>query len=147
MPLSKESLGLVNRFKVEIGGHELGNWSKCEGLDVSWETAEYRAGDAGNYRWYFPGFTKYSVIKVTRAASPESKKVHEWLQKHSFSHKKETGKVILYDSAYKEVMSWELVEVMPSKWSITPFDANGSSVAVETLELVHEGFLHDDKHV
>jgi len=48
MPLSKESLGLVNRFKVEIGGHELGNWSKCEGLDVSWGTADYRAGDAGN---------------------------------------------------------------------------------------------------
>jgi phage tail-like protein len=147
MPLAKESLGLVNRFKVEIGGHELGNWSKCEGLDVAWETAEYRAGDSGNYRWYFPGFTKYSTIKVTRAASPESKSVHEWLQKHSFSHKKEHGKITLYDSAYKEVMSWDLVEVMPSKWSISPFDANGSSVAVETLELVHEGFLHDDKKV
>lgn len=147
MALSKESIGLINRFQVEIGGHDLGNWSKCEGLDVEWETVEYRSGDHGNYRWYFPGYTKYSRIKVARAASPESEKVHAWLKKHSFEHEKESGHITLYDSAYKKVMTWDLVEAMPAKWSITPFDAGGSSVAVETLEIVHQGFLHDDKKV
>ena len=147
MTLPKEKIGLSNRFKVEVGGHDLGNWAKCEGLDVAWEIAEYRAGDSGNHLWYFPAFTKYSRIKITRAASPQSKEVHTWLKSNSFESKKESGKITLYDSGYTEVMSWELVEAMPAKWSITPFEASASHVAVETLEIIHQGFLHDDKHV
>ena len=147
MTLPKEHLGLINRFKVEVGGHDLGNWSKCEGLDVEWEIADYRAGDSGNQRWYFPANTKYSKIRIVRAASPQSKDVQAWLKSNSFEHKKESGKVTLYDSGYTEVMSWELVEAMPTKWSIAPFEAGGSNVALETLELIHQGFLHDDKHV
>jgi len=51
-----------------IDSHDLGSWAKVDGLDVSWDIAEYRAGDGGNYRWYFPGNTKYSNIKLARAA-------------------------------------------------------------------------------
>jgi phage tail-like protein len=112
---------------------------------VSWQQAEYRAGDAGNTRWYFPGNTEYQPIKLTRAASEDSQKVKKWLSETSFTWKPYTGQVVLHDSAGTEVMSWTLQHVMPVRWQITSFDAMASQVAIETLELTHMGFLDDAK--
>ena len=52
-----------------------------------------------------------------------------------------SGKISLFDSKLAEVASWELQHVLPQAWKGPQFDANGKLVALETLELVHEGFL------
>lgn len=141
-------IGLANRFHAVANGvTDLGSWFKVDGLDVTWDVADFRVGDQGNHRWYFPANNKYSTVKMQRAAtSQDSPKVREWLNKTSFGF--EVGGIVtltLADSALTTVMEWELRNVMPSKWSINTFDANGSAVAIETLELVHEGFLDDQR--
>ena len=141
----QSKLGLSNRFHVTIDSHDLGSWAKVDGLDVSWDIAEYRAGDGGNYRWYFPGNTKYSNIKLARAACQDSKSVKDWLKSNSFGHKLGTGQITLNDSGHNPVIDWTIEGAYPVKWSISGFDAGASSVAVETLELVHLGFLDDHK--
>jgi phage tail-like protein len=141
-------IGLANRFKVTIDGkYNLGSWATADGLDVKWDIAEYRAGDNGNDRWYFPANTHYSTIKLTRAASEESKKVKEWLSDNSFKWQPPgfSGRIVLGDSANKEIMHWDLRNLLPTRWAITSFDAAASRVAMETLELVHDGFLNDTK--
>jgi len=70
MGLTDQSkVGVANRFTVKAnpGDWDLGSWAKAEGLDVTWEMPDYRAGDAGNARWFFPANTKYSAVKLTRA--------------------------------------------------------------------------------
>jgi phage tail-like protein len=52
-----------------------------------------------------------------------------------------SGKITLRDSMLQEVASWELQNVMPVSWKGPGLDANGKTVAIETLDLVHEGFL------
>lgn len=52
-----------------------------------------------------------------------------------------SGKITLRDANLAEVASWELQNVLPNSWKAPAFDANGRNVALETLELVHEGFL------
>jgi phage tail-like protein len=147
MPLGDATmLGMANRFTVKIdqGQYDLGSWAQVDGLDVKWDIAEYRAGDSGNDRWYFPANTHYSVVRLTRAASTESEAVRSWLDSTSFKWAPQTGTVALYDSASTQIMSWDLKAVMPVRWSITGFDAAASRVATETLELTHRGFLKDE---
>lgn len=140
-------LGLANRFTVTIdfATYNLGSWAQADGLDVKWDVAEYRAGDGGNSRWYFPGNTQYSMVRLTRAACEDSQKVKKWLSDTSFTWKPYSGKIVLHDSGGAAVMDWELQQVMPVKWSISGFDAGASKVAIETLELAHHGFLEDAK--
>ena len=148
MPLTDTSkLGLANRFSVTIdySAYDLGSWAQVEGLTVKWGLAEYRAGDAGNERWYFPGNTEYTTIKLTRAASTDSQKVQKWLSDTQFKWQPYTGHVVLHDSGSAPIMSWVLRHVMPLHWQITSFDAMASKVATETLELAHLGFLEDSK--
>ena len=146
-------IGLANRFLVTIdpGAWNLGSWQKAEGLDVAWDMPDYRAGDAGNARWFFPANTKYSSVRLSRAACPDSATVRDWLNKNSFSADvpgtptRCTVTVELYDSAGKTaVCTWELRHALPKKWSINSMDAGASQVSVETIEFDHEGFLDDE---
>ncbi|HEX9259947.1 MAG TPA: phage tail protein [Acidimicrobiales bacterium] len=52
-----------------------------------------------------------------------------------------TVKITLRDAYYAEVCSWTLRNAYPSKWSLGGLEATSNKVALETLELVHEGFL------
>ncbi|MCB5164593.1 phage tail protein [Streptomyces bambusae] len=147
MPLNDDStLALANRFLVHIENAEynLGSWAQVQGLDVQWKMADYRAGDAGNDRWYFPGFTEYTPLKLTRAACSDSSKVQAWLSSNSFKSKAQTGHITLMDPHNKPVIKWEMRRIIPVKWSIASFEAGQSKVALETLELQHLGFLSDD---
>jgi phage tail-like protein len=149
MGLSDTStVGLANRFVVSMSGksdYDLGSWTKAEGLDVAWDIAEYRMGDGGNDRLYFPGNTKYTNVKLIRGVSEETEKVKAWLNKNSWEMEVFEGSIQLYSTAAKKVTEWSLRDVMPAKWSITTFDAGASQVAMETLELVHRGFLDDER--
>ncbi|WP_405497598.1 phage tail protein [Streptomyces sp. NBC_00096] len=147
MPLSDDStLALANRFSVEVhnGEYNLGSWAQVQGLDVQWKMADYRAGDAGNDRWYFPGFTEYTPLKLTRAACKDSTTVQKWLSSNSFKSQGHTGVITLMDPHNQPVISWSMRRIIPVKWSIASFEAGQSKVALETLELQHLGFLEDD---
>jgi phage tail-like protein len=143
------NIGLANRFKVTIdpGSYDLGSWQKADGLDVTWDMPDYRAGDAGNQRWFFPANTKYTPVKLARAACDDSMNVRAWLNKNSFnfSQSRCIVTVQLFDSSgTKAVCTWELRNAMPKKWSINSMDAGASQVSVETIEFDHEGFLDDE---
>ncbi len=139
-------IGLANRFLVNIDGgqYNLGSWSKAEGLDVTWDVAEYRAGDLGNERFYFPGNTKYSNIRLTRGVSEETDLVRKWLSDTSFKMKVYEGSIKMLTAGGTKATEWTLRAVMPTKWSVTSFDAGASQVSMETLELAHKGFLEDE---
>jgi len=141
-----ETVAIANRFLVVLDGVSFGMWASASGLDVSWGLCEYRAGDMGNARWFFPGATKYSDVQLSRAACAESGVVKKWLDANSKSKgslEKKSGTITLMTSDGAEVTHWTLANVMPLKWAIEKFDASASKVAMETLTLAHEGFLDD----
>lgn len=147
MAIKEIQIGMSMRFKVVIHGeYDLGSWSKVSGLDVEWTLAEYRAGDQGNDRWYFPGPTKYTNVTLERACEADgTEKVRRWLSSNSFKMTPQTGAVTLLDAMNEEVTTWDLEHIVPVKWSITPFESTASTVAKETLTIAHMGFLADDK--
>jgi phage tail-like protein len=148
VPLAENApLALANRFKVKViapNEIDLGSWARAEGLDVTFDVIEYRAGDSWNQRWYSPGMTKYSTVKLSRAVSPQTKDVHKWVSDTAKSHQPGLMVVTLMDSANAEVFEWEMRSAMPAKWAIAGFDATASKLAVEQLDVVHLGFLDDD---
>jgi phage tail-like protein len=143
-------IGVANRFAVTVnpGGHEFGSFSEVTGLDVTWDVMTYQAGDSGNNKWILPGNTKYSTVKLSRAACEDSKTIKTWLDDTSFKHAPHQITIKLFDEGYKEpIMQWDLRDAMPSKWSISGFKAATSAIAIETLEITHTGFLLDDQTV
>ncbi|MFJ5646114.1 phage tail protein [Streptomyces sp. NPDC093223] len=139
------SVSVARRFRVAIdkSAYDLGTWANASGLSVTWDTCEYRSGDKWNHPLIYPGIPRYQRIKLSRAACGDSQTVQEWLQATARENEPLTGAVALLDWIGQATVTWELREFFPVGWGISEFNAAGGQVAMETLELVHTGFLND----
>jgi len=152
---SKSSTGTADKepqingmiFEVTIDGHDLGFWSKVDGLSVKFEVADYRAGDGSNHRWIEPAYTSYTNVKLGRVTTlKHTKAIMEWLKKTQFKSQKATASIKGYPFWHNKrdtalAVQWTLTGVLPVAWSGPVFDSQGGKVAMESLELAHEGFL------
>ncbi|MEU9979186.1 phage tail protein [Streptomyces sp. NPDC051014] len=140
------SVSMAFNFTVAIDqyDYELGDWASVSGLNVTWQTTEYFSGDTWNHPLLLPGVPKYQKIKLSRAACPDSQVVQQWLTETSLRNEPLSGAVALVNSFGVQTVTWELREFFPAAWGIGEFNAGQGKVALETLELVHTGFLDDD---
>jgi phage tail-like protein len=135
-------LGLTTRFDVAIDGFGLGGWAKCDGLAVSFTLFSYTPLGHNDHLPVLPDRVTYERITLTRAVTAEdSGKVIAWLSKMAHAFVGGTGVITLFDSHRGEVATWSLRGVYPTKWKGPTLDANSHNIALETLELAHEGFL------
>jgi phage tail-like protein len=136
-----DELGLGVNFVVQIDGQDLGMWTKCEGLGVTYDVFEYKEGGNNAFVHRLPGRAKYDPVKLTRVVNSSTTAVMTWLTSVQATPRYATAKISVHDAAGEEVASWNLTGVYPSRWTGPSLDANGKNVATETLELVHNGFL------
>lgn len=146
----RDILGLNNRFRVEVDGIDLGMWGSCKGLEVDFKPDTIEQGGVYDYKAILPGQMNYSPITLRRAVNPQdSVKVQGWLKQmvsNWVQSTKQTGAggtavITLCDAGGRPVISWSLRNVFPSKWTGPELDAMTMGIAMETLQLQHEGFL------
>jgi phage tail-like protein len=146
----RDMLGLNARFHVEIGGEDLGSWGQCHGLNISFENKAVKVGGIYDYDVYLPERVKYTAITLKRAINPKDsmalqtwlgKKIDKWMHSANGQGTGDHAKITLFDAAGEPIMTWGLRNVYPQKWGGPELDAMSGGIAMETLELVHEGFL------
>ncbi|MEU9704466.1 phage tail protein [Streptomyces sp. NPDC047981] len=139
------SVAMAHTFTVAIDRcqYQLGDWSSASGLSVNWQVCEYRSGDRWNHPLIYPSVPKYQRIKLSRAACGDSLVVQEWLSETAVRGEPLTGAVGLVNWM-GDAMWWELREFFPAAWNINEFNAGQGKVAIETLEIVHSGFVDDE---
>jgi phage tail-like protein len=150
MPLSLEAiLGLNTRFLVEVDGIDLGGWGHCSGLTVDFKYVALEEGGNYDYQPILPDKIVYSTIKLKRAMNAQdSARVQSWLSTKVSSYMNAsssggggTAQITLCDARGTPVATWRLRNVYPAKWDGPELDTTTMGIAMEKLELVHEGFL------
>lgn len=129
------------RFTVVIDGHPLGNWQKCEGLSVSYDIEEYKEGGLNGYVHRIPGRAKYETIKLTRPVDSTSSSVAAWVASVQAYTSRGTAQIAVLDPTGQPVTVYSLAGVFPSKYSGPSLDIGSNTIAMESLELIHNGFL------
>lgn len=139
--MSDPEYGLVHRFKVTLDNDvNLGGWTKCDGLTVEYDIQEVKEGGQNGYVHRLPGRAKYQNIKLTRPFDKDTGKVAAWLASVASDPKRSTAQITLLDAGGTPVTSWKIAGVFPAKWSGPTLDTGTNQVALEVLELVHNGF-------
>jgi phage tail-like protein len=135
------SYGLTLCFKVTLDDQtDLGSWTKCEGLTVEYEIQEVKEGGNNEYIHRFPGRTKYQNLKLTRPIDKDTQKVADWLASVASDPKRSTAEIAILDGGGGTVAKWRLQGIYPVRWSGPTLDTGTNAVALEVLELVHNGF-------
>lgn len=126
-------------FLVEIDGITRAGFRECSGLDSSQDPIEYREGSEGLTMRKLPGLVKYSHISLTRGMTDDAQ-LWEWRKKAMDGKvERKNGSIVLLDETGAEKLRWNFTNGWPSKWAGPTLNASGNEVAIETLEIVHEG--------
>jgi len=128
-------------FLVEIDGIARAGFRECSGLDSTQDPVEYREGNEPPTARKLPGLVKHSNISLKRGVTDDAQ-LWEW-RKQAIDGKvqRKNGSIILLDESGAEKVRWNFREGWPTKWTGPSFNATGNEVAIETLEIAHEGVL------
>jgi len=127
-------------FLVEWGGSKIG-FTEVSGLDITTEVIEYRDGASPEYsKIKMPGQRKFSNITLKRGTFKGDNQFYNWFNTVSLNTIERRDLTIsLLNEKHEPVIVWKVKNAWPSKVSPTDLKADGNEVAIESLELAHEG--------
>ncbi len=127
-------------FSVDWGGTRIG-FTEVSGLDVSLEVIEYREGNSPEYhKIKQPGMHKFSNITLKRGTFKGDNQYFEWLNTVQLNKiERRDVTITLLNENHEPVVTWQVKKAWPVKVQSTDLKADGNEVAIETLELAHEG--------
>jgi len=127
-------------FRIEIDSIIRAAFQECSGLDSTIDVIEHREGGDSTTR-KLPGQTKYSNITLKWGMTDDTE-LYDWhRQVVEGNIERRSGSIILYSrkGGEDEVARWNFRDAWPVSWKGPEFNAESSEVAIETLELAHEG--------
>lgn len=128
-------------FLVEIDGIARAGFRECSGMDSAQDPVEYREGNEQPLTVRkLAGLVKFSNISLKWGIIPDENDWWDWRTQTTEGklERKNLSIVLLTDTA-EEAVRWNLRDAWPTKWTGVSLNATGNEVAVETLELAHEG--------
>ncbi|ASS48509.1 MAG: phage tail protein [Candidatus Fluviicola riflensis] len=127
-------------FQVEWGGTKIG-FTEVSGLDVETEVIEYRQGASPEYsKLKMPGMTKFSNITMKRGTFKSDNEYFNWWNSVKLNTIERRDLTIkLLDENHDPVIVWKVKNAWPTKIQSTDLKADGNEVAIESMEIVHEG--------
>ena len=128
-------------FLVEIDGITQAGFAECSGFGASNDPIEYREGGENTTVRKLPGVTKYANI-VLKWGLTDSDELYKWFRDITQGKvQRKNGSIILLDLDGTEKVRWNFVKGWPTKWDGPDFNAKGTDIAIETLEIAHEGIV------
>ena len=136
----------VFHFTVGWGGTRVG-FSEVTGLTQENQAIEYRDGSFPEYSSIkMPGLRKFGNITMKRGVVRKDNEFFSWLNSVQLNTVERRDLIIsLLDETHQPVMWWKIANAFPVKVEGPQLKATGNEVAIESIEIAHEGLeVHND---
>lgn len=121
-------------------GRPVAEFSECTGLDAMLEVMQYKEGGQNAYIHRLPTRAHYSDIMLKRGVIYQYDDLwnwhYEWVQGGGT---RRDGLITLADEGHTPLKVWKFKRAIPTKWVGPSLDASQSKIAIELLEIAHEG--------
>lgn len=130
------------RFVATWGAIEM-HFQEVSGLDLESQPIEYRHGDSPVFSTIkMPGLKKSSNVTLKKGVVSNGSNFQDMLnQRTSNTIQRLPMTITLQDEAGESTMTWTLQNAWPTKISGTDLKSNNSEIAIETMEIAHEGVV------
>jgi phage tail-like protein len=130
----------AGNFLVNIEGITASSFSEVSGLDAEIEVVDYRAGNLQeNTVQKLSGLSRYSNVTLKRGLTQDFSLWNWFNSGLTGTAVRASVAITLLDQAENPVWVWKLQNAWPCRWSGPMLAAGTSEVAIETLEICHEG--------
>jgi phage tail-like protein len=116
-----------------------GGFTDCSGLQSETEVQEYAEGGLNSHTWRFPGRSKQSNVTLKRGIV--SKVLWDWYRQIiTGDFKARNCTILVHDpSGGDDVLEFQLADAFPIKWVGPELAAGQNNLAIETIEVAHQG--------
>jgi phage tail-like protein len=126
-------------FAVEIGGVVVGGFSEVSGFSSEIELEPYEEGGLNGFVHKFPKHTTYPNLVLSRGLINIDLFYMWYLATSEGLIQQLNGTILLLNSQQIPVLWWTFKKAYPVKWEGPKFNASSDEIAVERIELVHQG--------
>ena len=120
---------------------EVLSFQEVSGLDIEAQPIEYRHGDNPVFSTIkMPGMVQSGNVTMKKGVFKSDNKFWDWFNQIKMNTIARVPVTIsLLDEAGAPTMVWTLANAWPTKITGTDMNAEGNEVAVEEIEIAHEG--------
>lgn len=130
------------RFIVEIDGIVQAGFSEVTIPEVNNEVVEYREGNEPPTPRKLPGALKYGNVTLKWGITDSLELYEKWRKPVEEGKMKDARKniaIILMNEEGAPAARWEFQNAWPNKYKAPDLSSKGNDVAIESIEIVHEG--------
>lgn len=129
-------------FSVEWGGSKIG-FTEVTGLNIENELIEYRDGSSPEYhKIKMPGLQKFGNITLKRGMFDDDNEFFQWLNTVSLGKiERRNVTISLLNENHEPVYVWRIKNAFPIKVVAPDLKSDANEVAVESIEIAHEGLV------
>ena len=127
-------------FQVKWGDKEM-QFQEVSGLDMQSEEIKYRHGNSPVFSVIkMPGMVKVGNVTMKKGVFKSDNSFWDWFNQIKMNTiERKTVTISLLDEKGAPTMVWTLANAWPTKITATDLKSEGNEVAIETIEIVHEG--------
>lgn len=129
-------------FKVEFANlNSEFEFQSVSGLTVELDTEEIAEGGENRFKYRLPVRSRYSKLVLKRGLLTDSSLI-KWCRDavEEFDISPADITISLLNEEHEPLMTWNVVNAYPVKWSMGDFNAEQSQIVIETIELVYNYF-------
>lgn len=140
-----EGFGLGTIALSTAGLRTMASFSEVSGLEVAMDVEEYSAGGLNEAVLRFPGRNKQTNIVMKRGVLAkrdpmDGSDLWTWVEAYLDGNGvRKDGIIVLHDGAGKPTLTWSFRRGLPLRWSGPTLNAQRTEVAIESIEIAHEG--------
>jgi phage tail-like protein len=139
-PTTRQDPFNSTRFLVEIDGLTASAFSSVSGIEAEIAVIDYRSGGEKSVgAKKLPGEARFSNIVLQRGITNDAS-LWNWMNdalKGNIVRKNMS--IVLLNEAGEEVLRFNFKDAWPVKWAGPTLKSESNEVALETLEIAHEG--------
>jgi phage tail-like protein len=130
----------IGKFLVSIDGIAASSFTEVSGLEASIDVIDYREGNSkGPFDQKLPGLNRVTNIVLKRGLTSDLS-LWAWIAAVMAGNlQRKQIRIVLLDQSENPVLAWQIRNAWPCKWSGPVLNASAGDVAIETLEIAHEG--------
>lgn len=129
-------------FMVNIDGRDC-SFQEVSGLETETQVIEYRDSNSKQFSTIkMPGIAKFGNVTLKKGIFVKDKAFFTWYSAIEMNTiQRSTVEIKLLDEAGQPTMTWTLLNAWPTKIVATDLTSDGNEVAVDLIELAHEGIV------
>lgn len=132
-------------FKVEVQNLPANDndvrFTEVSGLSVEMGTEEIAEGGENRFIQKYPTRTKYPELVLKRGLLVNSE-ILTWIRQCLEYYKIQPKNIFikLLNEEHQPLLTWNVVNAYPTKWSVSDLNASNNAVVIESLQLFYQYF-------